>query len=276
MAYIQIPGLENKATIVNNDLLLGWDSENSKTVNFRKQDLFGTSPVNTYETGSLKADYRFDEGIGTILTDSSFNALNGLLGGSNIVNVSNPTWSIQSTVGLDFKASESDFISLPTDIWFNGNFTIEALVNIKSFTSNARILDIGNGQANNNIVLATSNGTNGLPYLEIVNGTTSVGKIVSAKALKLYEWQYIQVTLTATTIAIYINLVNVANGTITSPPNNISRSSNFIGKSNWSSDSYLDGSIAMLRVYSKALSLQERINNFATTKANFLTKGISI
>ena len=45
------------------------------------------------------------------------------------------------------------FLQVPTGVYFDGDFTITAWINLKSFNSLATIIDFGNGSSKNNIVL---------------------------------------------------------------------------------------------------------------------------
>jgi len=261
-----IPQYNSKSSIANNDLFLIYDSVGLQTATISKQNLFGSGSVNSIVTSGLLANYQFDNGSGNSLTDYSGNGLNGTL--ANGTNA--PTWSVNSTIGLDFNSNNSQYVSLPSNIWFSGDYTVEVLYLLKNYTQNAKLIDIGNGQANNNVDLSACN-SSGYPYTEIYGE----GLITSSILVPLYKWIYIQSTLASTTMNLYINLVNVASGVTSAIPANITRTSNYIGKSNWSSDGYLNGSIAMLRIYNRCLSLVERINNFSYTKTNYLNKGIT-
>ena len=53
------------------------------------------------------------------------------------------------------------YAQAPSGIYFNGPFTITAWIKINKFTANAKLIDFGNGQANNNIVISVSAGFTG-------------------------------------------------------------------------------------------------------------------
>lgn len=127
---------------------------------------------------------------------------------------------------LDFNGTP-DYCTLPSDVYFNGNLTIECWVYPKAFTNWSRIIDFGNGAGNNNVLLSYTVGTSGAPGFYIGGA-----QFQSNQTIPLNQWSHIAATLNGTVATIYINGIQA--GTATFPiPANVTRNSNFIGRSNW-------------------------------------------
>jgi hypothetical protein len=146
----------------------------------------------------------------------------------------------------------NDHLQVPADNYFGGgNFTAEAWVYMRSYASWSRLFDFGNGQANNNILFGLTNATSGKPFFQIYNGTTGSAYVTSNTAIPLNQWAHVAVTLNGTTATIYINGGVVATGTTFLPPN-INRTNCYIGRSNWSVDSYFNGLMDEFRLWNVA------------------------
>jgi hypothetical protein len=61
----------------------------------------------------------------------------------------------------------------------------------------------------------------------------------------------------ANQVTLYLNGVAIRSGTLSAAPASISRSSNFLGRSNWSSDAYFKGAIRDLRLHNRALTAEQ-------------------
>ncbi len=151
------------------------------------------------------------------------------------------------------------FVQLPAlDIDFSQGLTIEARVRLEEFKNNSRIVDLGNGQANQNIVLR-NNATNGTLYFEFQTSGSAQSKNISASnALTLNVWLHIAVTIkTDGTTKLYVNGIEKATSNLRLPPK-VLRTSNFIGKSNRQpGDGFFKGQMDYVQVWQKALTKQE-------------------
>lgn len=157
-------------------------------------------------------------------TTSEYVSSNGALGIFGVDK--NGSLVILSGNALDFDGQD-DYVSLPSGVYFNGDFTIECWVYPRSFPNWARIIDFGNGAGVNNVLLAYTFGNSGAPGLYVEGG-----QFAATQTLPLNQWSHIAATMSGTTATIYIN--GVAAGTATLPvPANVTRNSCYIGKSNW-------------------------------------------
>lgn len=147
-----------------------------------------------------------------------------------------------------------DYLSFPSDVYFDGAFTVSAWANIRTVQSWSRLLDFGNGSNSDNVLLAFSGASSGNFVAEVIGG----GQLYSDVLFPLNNWTFICVTLdTDNTLSIYEDNVLRSSMQVSIMPQNIIRTLNYIGKSNWDFDAYTDGQIDDVRIYNRALSLSE-------------------
>lgn len=150
---------------------------------------------------------------------------------------------------LDFDGTD-DYIDLPDGVYFDDDsFTIEAWVFLRSYNNWSRLMDFGNGSSNDNVLIAISREMTGKPNLDVYHGAIQT-TLTSTTAIPLNVWTHLSVVLNGTTAYIYINGVQTASGTMYTPPN-ISRTTNYIAKSNWS-DAYANMKVDEFRIWSTA------------------------
>jgi YD repeat-containing protein len=180
-----------------------------------KRRLAGNEP-------GLVAYYPMDEGAGLIARDATPNHRDGKL--------SAPAW-VAGRIGqaLSF-AGDDDYLAVPDGIYFNGNFTIEAWVYPRAFTTWGRVVDFANAGAgvNHSVLLAfCDNANRGNPHLRIAGSTLNV----AGSPLQLNQWAHLAVTLSNTTAVIYINGVAAGTGAM-SVPVNVVRTNNLFAAPN--------------------------------------------
>ena len=166
----------------------------------------------------------------------------------------------QSSNALHFNGTP-DYAKLPNGVYFDGDFTIECWVYPTAFSNWSRIIDFGNGAGNNNVLLAYTYGTSGKPALHVTGG-----QFKASTAIPLNQWTHVAATLNGTTAKIYINGAVSATANFTNPPANVTRTKNYIGRSNWSQSQDPDASAIFeeLRIWSVARSaseIQSTMNN---------------
>ncbi|MEM6696847.1 MAG: LamG-like jellyroll fold domain-containing protein, partial [Bacteroidota bacterium] len=136
---------------------------------------------------------------------------------------------------LDLDGTD-DYVDLEDDIYFDGSsFTIEAWVYQKALANWSRLMDFGNGSGVENVFFALTNGTSGEPQLSIYGAGGSYS-LRSNSTLPSNEWVHLSATFDSNdgAVAMYMNGEIVASGTSTETPNNVIRTRNYIGESNWS------------------------------------------
>src|SRR5882762_2556735 len=130
-----------------------------------------------------------------------------------------------SALNLD---GATGYIKATNNVWFNGDFTIEAWVYVRSYNNWSRLLDFGNGPNNNNVYLALSAGTSGKPAMGVFTNT-GVPVLQATNQLPLNQWTHLAATLNGTTGTIYINGNPVGSGTLNIPPG-VTRTNNYLGR----------------------------------------------
>ena len=199
-----------------------------------------------------KAWLRFDEGSGTVAADSSGHGWHGTL-------VNGPTW-VAGKVNNAMSLSGSAYATLPTGVVSTlSDFTISAWVNVTSTANWLRIFDFGTGTGDY-MYLTPKNGSNGkVRYAIIPSGAGGEQQIDGPAALATGTWTHVAVTLSGSTGILYLN--GVASGTNTAmsfKPSSLGNTTqNYLGKSQFSGDPYLNGAIDEFQIYNRALNAGE-------------------
>ncbi len=201
-------------------------------------------------TTGLVVYYPFDGNA----NDASGNGLNGTINGgvtpeADRFNNPNGALRMNGTNGYVQAAAATYFTG--------GDYTVAAWIKTAANGSWPRIMDFGNGMANNNVLLAYSAGTTGRPAAEVFNASTSGGQIASASvATPLNQWTHVALTWSAGTGRIYVNGVLAAQGNMTAPTN-VMRTLCYIGRSNWAGDAYANAAFDEFRIYNRSLNSAE-------------------
>jgi len=121
--------------------------------------------------------------------------------------------------------------------------------------SYARFIDFGLGEANNNLNFRRIGTSDDLGY-EAVNGTTLSGISAASQITNnaVMGYSFVQA---GTTANLYKNGLNLTSGTVLSL-NNVTRTLNYIGRSNWAADEYYQGDMAEVILFNRNLTTTER------------------
>ena len=193
---------------------------------------------------------KFDESTGTAAADSSGNGWPGTL-------VNGPTWVAGKTNNA-VSLSGSGYVSLPTDVVNTlSDFTISTWVNVSSTGGWQRIFDFGTGTGVY-MFLTPNNGVNGKARFAITSGTGEQ-QIDGLAALPTGTWTHVAVTLSGSTGTLYVNGTAAGtNAAMTIKPSSLGNTTqNYIGRSQFASDPYLNGLVDDFRIYNRALSAAE-------------------
>lgn len=194
--------------------------------------------------------YKFNDSTGTRAVDS-WGARHGTL-----------TGGASFTSGLQGKAVQlngsNGYVALPPGLMSSVNdFTIAGWVKLNASSTWARLFDFGTGTANY-MFLSPVSGSSTFRYAIKVNGGAEQ-QINSSASLPANEWHHVAITLSGTVGTLYID--GVAAGTNSSMSNKPSAlgttTLNYIGKSQFSADAYLNGIVDEFRIYNRALSATE-------------------
>jgi hypothetical protein len=195
-------------------------------------------------------------GSGTVINDLSGNGLNGTM--SNITFTS-PYFSFN---GSSSQVSVADNSLLEPG---NGDWTIEFWVNHSVIAGASRVLIAktdGGNSADWGYGLRTV--SNGNTYMEIGNGSTSITSPVTGLSINTwYQVVGVWTNVATNTFALYINgsLIGSSSHSVTSIKNTTSPL--YIGSFNGGQFAqWLNGRMGVVRMYNKALSAGEIVQNF--------------
>jgi hypothetical protein len=166
------------------------------------------------------------------------------------------------------------YIDVPDGVYFTGSdFTVSSWVKVAAYNYWSRLFDFGNGPANNNILMALTNLTTGRPATEIYNNTTSGGQFTSATTIPTNAWKLLTYTYANGIGTMYLNGVQIAQASQLAPLN-VTRTINYIGRSNWAGDAYANAAFDDFRIYNRLLSnaeIQSLLNEQAGALANLIS-----
>ena len=209
----------------------------------------GSSPSNSVTpaapsiTSGLVAYYPFAGNA----SDTSGNGYNGTAYGTSL------TTDRFGNANQAYSFNGSSYIQLPS-FSLGGGFTFSAWINAASISDWQRILDFGNGPNNSNIYIGWGGGK------QLFMAVTKQGNGDGPSVLETFpenQWVHVVVTNDGNgTSAIYMNNALKVSAAGYSPPV-LSRTYQYLGKSNWSSDPLFNGKMDDVRIYSRALSVTE-------------------
>ena len=211
------------------------------------------SAVTLWADPNLVAWYRFDENSGTVAHDSSGNGRDAsLIGGAGFV--SGVTGNAVNLNGTNA------YVQLPAGIAGSlGDFTIAAWADFRTMTNWARIFDFGNGTTT--YLFLTPQSSDGyLRFAITTNGNGAEQRINAViPPITGTGWNHFAVTRAGSVGTLYLNGTAVGgNNAITITPSSLgSTANNFIGKSQFAADPYLNGLVDDFRIYQRALSAAE-------------------
>jgi hypothetical protein len=163
-----------------------------------------------------------------------------------------------------------DYIDVPDGVFFDGDYTVSAWVNPDEIRSWSRLIDFANGQNNNNILVSMSQNMTGYFTNEVYNNSNSGGYTYCASPLPLNTWTMVTAVLEGSNIKIYLNGQICTSSYTSQLPQNVVRTMNYIGRSNWAFDSYYKGKIDDLRIYDAALDETEVYSLFQSGSSFWL------
>ena len=206
----------------------------------------------------LVLDLPFAESNGTVTADATGNGNIGqLIGGASFVAGRYPSDNpSNNAVRLD---GSSGYINLPTGIVSQvSDFTISAFVYLNSAQTSARVFDFGSGTSN--YMYFTPRGTNGVAqYNVLLNGTTY--SLNASAAVPVGSWIHVAVTQRFNVVTLYINGQFTASLNIPATPAQLGATTqNWIGRSQYSADPYLNGIVDNFTIYYRTLAPSEIIS----------------
>ena len=152
---------------------------------------------------------------------------------------------------------KDDYVALPAvNNDYSQGFTVEAWVQYSSFQQSwSRIIEFGNGQGQNNIVLGHVGTSKDIGFH--LYTTAAFDKIEIANALEIGKWTHIAVTISKSREGKLYQNGQLVQSKLLLLPDNVNRKLNYIAKSNWPQDGYFEGKIAEVRVWNIARTPEE-------------------
>jgi concanavalin A-like lectin/glucanase superfamily protein len=206
----------------------------------------------------LLAYYPFDETSGTTSADATGNGhtanMNGATFAAGLVGNA-------ATLG----GGNTQYVSLPSGIVAGLTaFSISTWVKVAAGpdagpTQWSRIFDFGTGMTTY-MFLTPNNGTTGtLRFAITTAGNGMEQQLDNAAALRTGSWQHVAIALSGTTGTLYLNGTQVAqSAAMTLNPMSLGATTqNWIGRSAFAVDPYLNGQVDNFRIYGRALTAAE-------------------
>jgi alpha-galactosidase len=203
----------------------------------------------TYQSSArILAHLPFNETSGTSAADAAGHAWNGTLvnGPLHVAGKGGNGVSLDGT---------NDYVSLPTGTVFSlTDFTVSAWVNINSLAQWSRVFDFGTG-TNSYMFLTPKAGSGFVRFAMTTSGYGSEQGINGTAALPTGVWTHVAVSVSGSLGILYVNGVEVGrNASMTLNPSLLGvTNQNWLGRSQFSGDPYLNGSIDDFRIYSAGL-----------------------
>jgi len=156
-------------------------------------------------------------------------------------------------------SGNGEYVALPDDI-VSGlrDFTISAWVDPSADSTWSRVFDFGTGTTTN-MFLTVDAGGGGLRFSLTKSGNCCEQQLTGGGQLPLNTWSHVAVTLSGTTGSLYLDGKLVAtNPNMTLNPAALGGTDqDWIGRSQYSADPYLDAAVDDFQIYSRALSATE-------------------
>jgi hypothetical protein len=216
--------------------------------------------------GSLVHRYSFREAGGTNTADS----------------VGGPVWTGTLPNGgafsgggqLTLSANAAQYVSLPAGVVGGmSNLTVLAWVNLNTVSNGSRIFDFGNSTTVAMYLTAQNAATTNLYFAITTNSYTTEQPIFGNFPLSTGIWHQVALTLNGSTGMLYLDGVAVGtNNALTLNPVILGNTTNnYLGKSQWATDSYFDGRFEEFRIYNAALSPAEVAATYALGSSQLLS-----
>ncbi len=195
------------------------------------------------------AHLKFDETTGTTAIDSTRNGWTGTL-------VNGPTWTTGTLANAVSFDGSNDYVTLPAGV-VNGltTCTLTSWVYLNSVTAWTRVFDFGTGTTNY-MFLTPKNGSPNKVRFAIRTASTSEQVIDSTSAITAAGWHHVAVTLNGATGTLYVDGAQAGQNTaMTLNPSSLgSTTLNYLGKSQFSADPYLNGKVDDFHIYGTVLT----------------------
>ncbi len=201
----------------------------------------------------LVAYYPINEGSGSEASDHSPNNRHLTVDAGQWSVCTAPIGNLENAV-MSFDGKEGYVEVGPRTYDFSRGMTLEAWVNYEHFEHYSRIMDFGGGERVDNIVFANVRKERRL-VLSVFEGQESSRLESESATLEIGRWIHVAAVVDHDRNAIlYTDGMNVAEGSMEYSADNVQRTKNYLGKSNWDADGLFHGRLAEVRVWNRPRS----------------------
>lgn len=204
---------------------------------------------------SLLAYYKFNEGVGITVFDSSTNKKSGVFFGTTL-----PTWSKNCKSGncVNFTSINGNKITTNTIYNNDSEYTISTYIHPSSTGGGQFRIIIGSAMGNNidSAIVLPPDGSNNICYHNY-SGTGDTNYCSTNNPLLINQWQHVSLTFKNNEVNLFHNGINVKNVSIGKTNTN-----NYVLIGGATTDSYggarfFDGLIDEVKIYDRALTPEE-------------------
>ena len=236
----------------------GLDGSVGQMVPDRLSDLLG---LNAYGNGASTWS-QFDTTYPNPTVANLQTVASAIVSGSPYSSTITPIFGTTSTPGNALVSSTTfpAYGNLPDlKLGQYAGFTVQGWFNTTNIGSSwQRVIDLGNGAPSNNIVVGV---TSSKLFMSTANGTT-LYNFITGSTLASNTWYHVSAVFSGTTASLYLNGVLVGTQAGMPQTQNVARTNNYWGKSNWSSDPVWQGQQDELRFWNRALTASEIAANY--------------
>ena len=150
------------------------------------------------------------------------------------------------------------YLDMPPGVYLNSSFTLSAWIYPTKFVNWARVVEFANGAGVDTLLFAYSNQYSGKPTFDLYGSTTY--RVTSSLQLKLNDWHHLAFSINESIAYIYINGTQTGVNPSFILPLNKFRTKCYVGRSNWGSDGLAYANLDEIKIFNRALSQQEIIN----------------
>ncbi|MBB5350429.1 hypothetical protein HNR46_000653 [Haloferula luteola] len=157
---------------------------------------------------------------------------------------------IGQAIALD---GTNDYVQLPAEVTSGPGFTFGAWVRWDGGSSWQRIFDFGAGSSSY-AFLTPYSGSATCRFAMLAPGASGEVRLESSTPLRTGVWTYVTVTMDGTTAKLYLDGVEADSTDLPLTPADLAATSNYLGKSQFSSDPYFNGLIDEVHLFHRALT----------------------